>query len=161
MKQTWSAINVVKYIVCFVYLKYFIHKKIIKRDHLPSGIHYFSSCESWLIPCIFLLTLCITNIFSVTKLASLLFFSGHLSWPSFCSFYLSISILSVCLPSPFLMVLGAWTMGLVLARQVLYHLNHIPCPFCLSYFWDRVSPYAQASLYLILPIYVSGVGWRV
>jgi hypothetical protein len=31
---------------------------------------------------------------------------------------------------------GVWTLGLTLAGQVLYHLNHIPNPFCFGYyFW--------------------------
>jgi hypothetical protein len=33
---------------------------------------------------------------------------------------------------------GFWTWGLVLARQVLYHLTHTFSPFCLFYFSDRV-----------------------
>jgi hypothetical protein len=35
-----------------------------------------------------------------------------------------------------------WTQGLILARQVLYHLG----PFCTGYFWDRDSLYVRAGL---------------
>jgi hypothetical protein len=31
-------------------------------------------------------------------------------------------------------------LGLVLARQVLYHFSHTPSLFCFSYFSNRVSP---------------------
>jgi hypothetical protein len=41
---------------------------------------------------------------------------------------------------------GRWMQGLVLARQVFYHLSHASSPFCIGYFWDRVSLYVQASL---------------
>jgi hypothetical protein len=30
---------------------------------------------------------------------------------------------------------GIWTHSLTFARQPLYHLNHIPSPFCFSYFF--------------------------
>jgi hypothetical protein len=41
---------------------------------------------------------------------------------------------------------GAWTWGLGLARQVLYHLSHSASPFCVGYFWGRVSLYTWAGL---------------
>jgi hypothetical protein len=43
-------------------------------------------------------------------------------------------------------VLGCWTQGLALTKQVLYHLNHTTSPFCNGYFWDRVLLYAWAVL---------------
>jgi hypothetical protein len=41
---------------------------------------------------------------------------------------------------------GGGTQGLMLSRQVRYHLNHAFSPFCFSSFGDTVSPYAWASL---------------
>jgi hypothetical protein len=32
--------------------------------------------------------------------------------------------------------------GLTLVRQALSHLNHSTSPFCIAYFWDRVSLYS-------------------
>jgi hypothetical protein len=34
-----------------------------------------------------------------------------------------------------------WSQGIVLSRQVLYHLWHYVSHFCVGYFWDRVSLY--------------------
>jgi hypothetical protein len=41
--------------------------------------------------------------------------------------------------------------GLTLSKQVLYHLSH---PFCIGYFWDGVSFYAQTSLVRSPPFFV-------
>jgi hypothetical protein len=38
---------------------------------------------------------------------------------------------------------GVWTQYLMLARQVLYHLNHSPSLFGINYFLDRVSSFSQ------------------
>jgi hypothetical protein len=35
--------------------------------------------------------------------------------------------------------------GLVLARQVLYHLSYLTSPFCFGYFGDKVSLYPWGS----------------
>jgi hypothetical protein len=40
---------------------------------------------------------------------------------------------------------GDWSQGLV-----LYHLSHSTSPFCIGYFWDRVSFYARAAWIVIL-----------
>jgi hypothetical protein len=44
---------------------------------------------------------------------------------------------------------GIWIQGIVLARQAVYHSNHI-FSLCFGYFGDRVSHFAQASLDPIL-----------
>jgi hypothetical protein len=36
---------------------------------------------------------------------------------------------------------GVWSQSLMLARQTLYHSNHIPSPFCYNYFSDIISCY--------------------
>jgi hypothetical protein len=36
-----------------------------------------------------------------------------------------------------------WTQDLILSRQVPYHLNHAPSPFCFNYFSNRVSLFCQ------------------
>jgi hypothetical protein len=48
---------------------------------------------------------------------------------------------------------GVWTEGLVLALQVLCHLSHSSAPFCVGYFWDRVSCLMPGplSFYLCFP----------
>jgi hypothetical protein len=48
--------------------------------------------------------------------------------------------------SPFFCNTEGGIQGLTLARQVLYQLSHTPTPFCIGYFLDKVSLYAQAGL---------------
>jgi hypothetical protein len=48
------------------------------------------------------------------------------------------------------MVLEDGTQGLMVVRQVLYHLNPSASPFFIGYFWDRALLYAHAGLDHIL-----------
>jgi hypothetical protein len=41
-------------------------------------------------------------------------------------------------PAPFFCGIGVWTRGLMLATQVLHHLNHSPALFCFSHFSGRI-----------------------
>jgi hypothetical protein len=41
---------------------------------------------------------------------------------------------------------GVWIQGLVLARKVLYHMNHVLCPFFKAIFWIGSSVFPWASL---------------
>jgi hypothetical protein len=43
----------------------------------------------------------------------------------------------------FFSVLGFWTQNLILSRQMLYHLSHIPSPCCFSCFSDQVLSFLQ------------------
>jgi hypothetical protein len=45
--------------------------------------------------------------------------------------------------------------GLVLARQVLYHLSHSPSPFCFSYFLNRVIFITRLAWTVILFVLLS------
>jgi hypothetical protein len=54
---------------------------------------------------------------------------------------------SLSVPSsllPFLPPSGTsgWTRGLMLAKQLLYHLSHSPSPVCIANFWDRILLFA-------------------
>jgi hypothetical protein len=54
---------------------------------------------------------------------------------------------------------GAWTLVLMIARHLLFHINHITRHFCFSYYWDSVSLYAQTPAACNLPICVSLGCW--
>jgi hypothetical protein len=56
-------------------------------------------------------------------------------------------------PLPFV-VLGNWTEGLLLARQVFYHLNHTPTPFAIVLTQGPVN-FAQACLEPVIHLSVS------
>jgi hypothetical protein len=55
-----------------------------------------------------------------------------------------------------------WTLGLMFAGQVLYHLSHSVSPFCVGYFQDRVSwtiswDWPQTKILLILSSQVARI----
>jgi hypothetical protein len=50
-----------------------------------------------------------------------------------------------------------WTQGLMLDRQILYHLHHSSSPFCFSYFSNSLVFFVQASLDPDPPIYASRI----
>jgi hypothetical protein len=54
---------------------------------------------------------------------------------------------------------GIWIWSLELARQIFYQLSHSASPFCIGYFWDRVSLYAQVGLDRDVPICASQDMW--
>jgi hypothetical protein len=56
---------------------------------------------------------------------------------------------------------GVWTQDFMLLRQVLSCLSHEHSPFSFVYFWDRVSPFAQAILDYSPPICTSHCSWNV
>jgi hypothetical protein len=53
-----------------------------------------------------------------------------------------------------LAVYGVWTQDLVLARQMLHHLNHIPSPFLVVIFqvWSSVCAWGQPQTAVLLPM---------
>jgi hypothetical protein len=61
-----------------------------------------------------------------------------------------------------------WTQGLPLGRQVIYHLSHVPSPFCFSYFSGRVLHFlpwlAWTTVFLLMPMCIPPhqlVNWDV
>jgi hypothetical protein len=41
--------------------------------------------------------------------------------------------------------IGVWTQGFSLARQVHFHLSHLPTLFCSGWFWDKVFLFFKVS----------------
>jgi hypothetical protein len=86
--------------------------------------------------CVFTWPLCLSA-FSSLLLRTLVI----LNWepPRMTTFYLNYLFF-------FFFCTRAWTQGLGLSRQVLYHLNHSPNFFCLRLFFDRLFHFSLMAL---------------
>jgi hypothetical protein len=74
-------------------------------------------------------------------------------------FFLPSPLFPIFPSSLFLFFLWYWGLnfGPCLARQALYYLRYSISPFCVSYFWDRVSLHAQWTWTAILPFVLSHI----